>query len=207
VISKNNEILALTQENKDLKETITSLNTMIEKLQTNEDKENDEKQEINENEDLNLVFDENKVLNKEDNTKIIQDISDNMKVLNVSVNTESNYLTLNLDKELAKLIYGYTGDGESHTITGFSQKIVDAQVLISGKTYNDLKVVMLMEDGSIKYINIENIIDESYTVKTVAESKDYVKIIKVIIKNEDNSELKYGIVGIKNDGTSTLINL
>ena len=47
-----------------------------------------------------------------------------MGVLSVSVDTEQNTLTLDLDKNLAKLVYGYTGEGETHTIAGFSKKIV-----------------------------------------------------------------------------------
>ena len=129
-----------------------------------------------------------------------------MSVLSISVNVQDNSLTLNLDKELAKLIYGYNGEGESHTIAGFSQKIEDAQIAIAGANQKDLKVVLLMEDGAVKYIDIDSILDKSYTVKTIADSKDYVKLVKVTIKDEESANVKYGIAAMKKDGTCNIIN-
>lgn len=205
IIDKDKEIVTLTQENTDLKDTITTLNNTIESLQdnANEKKVEDTKKD----EEVDIVFDESKILNKEENTKVIQEISDTMSVLSINVNTEDNTLIINLDKELAKLIYGYTGEGESHTITGFSQKIVDAQIAIVGSGLKDLNVIMLTEDGTIKYIGIDNILDKSYTIKTVADSKDYMRIIKVTIKDEEKASVKYGIAAIKKDGTCNLINI
>ena len=40
-----------------------------------------------------------------------------------------------------------------------------------------------MEDGTVKYIGIDNILDKSYTVKSVTDSKGYVKLTKVILKD------------------------
>ena len=61
-----------------------------------------------------------------------------------------------------------------------------------------------MEDGTIKYINISNILDRSYTVQTLGEDKDFVQIIKVTIEDSNNN-ISYGIVGVKKDGTNKLI--
>ena len=137
IINKDKEILTLTQENTDLKETVTTLNNTIENLQNNINDEIED--EDNKKEEISFFFDESKVINKEENTKITQDIVDSMSVLSISVNVQDNSLTLNLDKELAKLIYGYNGEGESHTIAGFSQKIEDAQIAIAGANQKDLK--------------------------------------------------------------------
>lgn len=203
IVNKNNEIGILTQENNDLKNTITTLNNTIEKLQ---DTDNEKEEVKDEGSDVSFLFDESKLLNKDEKTKVTQEISDSMSVLSISVDTENNTLILDLDKQLAKLIYGYTGESESHTIAGFSQRINDAQVAIVGTTLKDLKAILLMEDGTIKSIGIDNILDKSYTVKTISEEKDYVKIIKVVIKDEEKADVKYGIVGIKKDGTSKIIN-
>lgn len=204
IINKDKEILTLTQENTDLKETVTTLNNTIENLQNNINDETED--EDNKKEEISFFFDESKVINKEENTKITQDIVDSMSVLSISVNVQDNSLTLNLDKELAKLIYGYNGEGESHTIAGFSQKIEDAQIAIAGANQKDLKVVLLMEDGAVKYIDIDSILDKSYTVKTIADSKDYVKLVKVTIKDEESANVKYGIAAMKKDGTCNIIN-
>ena len=64
-----------------------------------------------------------------------------------------------------------------------------------------------MEDGSIKYIDINNILDKSYTVKTIEDSKDYVKILKVKIKDEQKGSIKYSIIALKKDGTSKILDI
>ncbi len=207
IVRKNTEIAKLNQEITDLKGTVATLNNTIEKLQDNTEKsqvptETEQKEEVVV-ENGKAVFNVDKITNKQEGTTISQDISDSNNVLSVNVDTQANALVININRELAKLMYGYTGDGQTHTVAGFSQNIVDAKLAIVGNTTKDLKVVLLMEDGSIKYIDIDNILDGSYNVKTVAEEKDYVKIEKVTIKNADTT--RYGIVGIKNDGTNTII--
>ena len=64
-----------------------------------------------------------------------------------------------------------------------------------------------MEDGSIKYIDINNILDKSYTVKTIEDSKNYVKILKVKIKDEQKGSIKYSIIALKKDGTSKILDI
>jgi len=104
VINKNNEITALEQKNKDYEEGIKELNSKIEKMQDTEDNKTEENNSSKE--DISILFDENKISNKKENIKVSQDISDTMSVLSVNVNTETNYLIINLDKELSNLIYG-----------------------------------------------------------------------------------------------------
>ncbi len=201
IIKKDKEIVRLGSENLELRDSIKNLNDNIEKKQNEENIKVEE--EIKQNKKIDIVFNENNISNKKENMKIYQDISDSMSVLSINVDTENNSLIIDLNKELAKLIYGYTDKVDSHTITGFSQKIVDAQITIIGDDKNDLNVVLLMEDGTVKYLSIDNILDKSYTVKSITDYKGYVKITKVIIENKDG--VKYGIVGIKGDGTSDII--
>ena len=200
IVNKDNEIIRLSQENLDLKENIESLNSTIENLKN---LENNEQSSTSLSPIINS-FDQSKIINKEEGTTITQNISDYTGVLSVSVDQNSNSLNINLDSELAKLIYGYSYNEYSHTITGFSQKIIDAQIVILGSNYEGLKVVLLMEDGTIKYINISNILDRSYTVQTLDEDKDFVQIIKVTIADSNNN-ISYGIVGVKKDGTNKII--
>lgn len=204
IIKKDKDIAALNQEITDLKNTVSTLNNTIEKVQ---DSDLEEKLDNKEEKDNNILyyFNEKSLVNKKEHTSITQDISDSMDVLDINVNSELNTLVLSLDKELARIIYGYTGEAENHAVTGFFQRIVDAKVCLVGNKSEDLKVILLMEDGTIKYIDINNILDKSYSVKTVAEDKDYINIIKVIIKDEEEAEVTYGIVGIKKDGTSKII--
>lgn len=208
IVKKNTEIAKLNQEIVDLKATVSTLNNTIEKLQDGS-KNSQVPEQIDEKEEKEIietgkaVFSVDKITNKQEGTTITQDISDSNNILSINVDTQTNSLVININRELAKLMYGYTGDGQTHTVAGFSQNIADACLAIVGNTTKDLKVVLLMDDGSIKYIDIENILDGSYNVKTIAEEKDYVKLVKVSIKNEDTT--RYGIVGIKNNGVNTVI--
>ena len=205
IVNKNAEIARLNQEVSNLQGQVTTLNDTIEKLQdkTNTDNTPVIEPKEEEKEKTKAVFDSSKITNLEDQMTVTQDISDSMDIISINVDVESNALNININKELAKLIYGYTGDGQTHTVAGFSQKIMDAKIAMVGTTSKDLKVVLLMEDGSIKYIEISSILDGSYTVQTIADEKDYTSIAKVVIKTQDNT--RYGIVGIKEDGTNKII--
>ena len=203
IINKDKEIVKLIQENEDLKNTINTLNTTIDSLKSSDNKE----QETDNTSDIiNDSFDANKIINKDENTTVTKDISDSNSVIEVSVDNKNNNLNINLNTELIRLIYKKVISEYNHTITGFSQKINDAQVAIIGDDFKDLNLVLLMDDGTIKYISIDNILDGSYTVKTLDKEKDFVRIIKVNIENSQDGTLKSGIVGIKKDGTNMLIN-
>lgn len=203
IINKDKEIVKLIQENEDLKNTINTLNTTIDSLKSSDNKE----QETDSTSDIiNDSFDANKIVNKDENTTVTKDISDSNSLIEVSVDNKNNNLNINLNTELIRLIYKKVISEYNHTITGFSQKINDAQVAIIGDDFKDLNLVLLMDDGTIKYISIDNILDGSYTVKTLDKEKDFVRIIKVNIENSQDGTLKSGIVGIKKDGTNMLIN-
>lgn len=203
IINKDKEIVKLIQENEDLKNTINTLNTTIDSLKSSDNKE----QETDSTSDIiNDSFDANKIVNKDENTTVTKDISDSNSLIEVSVDSKNNNLNINLNTELIRLIYKKVISEYNHTITGFSQKINDAQVAIIGDDFKDLNLVLLMDEGTIKYISIDNILDGSYTVKTLDKEKDFVRIIKVNIEKSQDGTLKSGIVGIKKDGTNMLIN-
>lgn len=193
IVKKNNEIVKLTQENKDLKDVINNLNDTIEKIQDNSKDTNIT---------LNYSFDESKIENKKDNETIIEDISEDNGTINASVDTLENNVYITVDSKMANLIYGYNGEDISKTLVGFNNKIVDIKIGIDGKVSSDLKVVMLMNDGAIKYVTIADILNGSFNIKTLNNDK-YIKLSKVIIKT-DGSE-RNGFVGIKLDGSAKII--
>lgn len=193
IVQKNNEIVKLEQETKDLKGTINTLNETIEKIQ-------DDSKDTNIT--LNYSFDESKIENKKDNETIIEDISEDNGTINASVDTVENNVYITVDSKMANLIYGYNGENISKTLVGFNNKIVDIKIGIDGKVSSDLKVVMLMNDGAIKYVTIADILNGSFNIKTLNNDK-YIKLSKVIIKT-DGSE-RSGFVGIKLDGSAKII--
>ena len=201
IVNKDKEIVKLTQENEDLKNNINTLNSTIDSLNNTENKGQDN----NTSTITYYNFDSTKIVNKEENTMVTKDISDSNEVIEVLVDSSNNNLNINLNAELIRLIYGTLVSEYNHTITGFSQKIDDAQVVIIGNDFKDLRIVLLMEDGTIKYIDIDSILDGSYTVQTFDKEKDFVRIVKVNIENSQDGVLKSGIVGIKKDGTNILI--
>ena len=175
IVQKNNEIIKLNQENEDLKDSNIS---------------------------LNYIFDESKIENKKENETIIEDISEDNGTINASVDTIENNVYITMDSKMASLIYGYNGEDISKTLVGFNNKIVDVKIGIDGKASSDLKVVMLMNNGAIKYVTIADILNGSFNIKTLNNDK-YIKLSKVIIKN-DGSE-RSGFVGIKLDGSAKII--
>lgn len=193
IVQKNNEIIKLNQENEDLKNTINTLNDTIEKIQ-------DDSKDSNIS--LNYIFDESKIENKKENETIIEDISEDNGTINASVDTIENNVYITMDSKMASLIYGYNGEDISKTLVGFNNKIVDVKIGIDGKASSDLKVVMLMNNGAIKYVTISDILNGSFNIKTLNNDK-YIKLSKVIIKN-DGSE-RSGFVGIKLDGSAKII--
>lgn len=193
IVQKNNEIAKLEQETEDLKGTINTLNETIEKIQ-------DDSKDTNIS--LNYSFDESKIENKKENESIIEDISEDNGTINASVDTVENNVYITVDSKMANLIYGYNGEEISKTLVGFNSKIVDVKIGIDGDTSNNLKVVMLTSDGTVKYVTIADILNGSFSIKTLNEDK-YVKISKVKIKT-DGSE-RSGFVGIKLDGSAKII--
>lgn len=200
IINKDKEILTLTQENTDLKNTITTLNNTIENIQDSTDEEKDTPKEDN-NTKVSVIFDQSKVANNSENATINQIIYDDNGIINISV--ENNSLILNLDAKMARQVYGYLGENITHTVTGFQNSIVDAKIMSTDNSSSGIKVVMVMSDGSVKYIDISSILDKTYTVHTVANAQDIIKIIQVSVKTEESETL--GVIGIKSDGTSVIL--
>lgn len=193
IVQKNNEIVKLNQENEDLKDTINTLNDTIEKIQ-------DSSQENNIS--INYSFDESKIENKKDDETIIEDISQDNGTISASVDTIENTVYITLDSKMANLVYGYNGQDISKTLVGFNNKVIDVKIGIDGEASNDLKVVMLMNDGAVKYVTIADILNGSFNIKTLNNDR-YVKVSKVIIKNEISQ--RSGFVGIKLDGSAKVI--
>lgn len=193
IVQKNNEIVKLNQENKDLKDTINTLNDTIEKIQDNSQDNNIS---------INYNFDESKVENKKDGETIIEDISQDNGTISASVDTIENNVYITLDSKMANLVYGYNGQDISKTLVGFNNKVIDIKIGIDGEASNDLKVVMLMNDGAVKYVTIADILNGSFNIKTLNADR-YVKISKVIIKDEVSQ--RSGFVGIKLDGSAKII--
>ena len=157
------------------------------------------------NDEVVPVLDIEKIVNKIDGTTIEESIYASNGVISVDVDNEAKSLTVNLDAGLAKQIYGYNGQSENHTIAALSEKVVDLKILNSGKGANSVKVIILTESGKVKYIDIANILDKSYTIKSVDNIENVVRITGISIETIENSDVIYGVVGIKADGTSEIL--
>lgn len=211
LIQKNTEIAVLKQQNEDLTKSVTDLNNRIESLQdekmNNETADREVEKENIEKESKTLMpsLDVEKITNKIDGAKISENVYANSGVVNVIVDNDAKSLNVVLDSIIAKQVYGYNGQSENHTIAGLSEKIVDVKILNSGKGANTLKVVILTESGKVKYIDIANILDKSYTIKSVDNVENIVRITGISIENSENSDTSYGVVAIRADGTATIL--
>ena len=211
LIQKNTEIAVLKQQNEDLTKSVTDLNNRIESLQdekmNNETADREVEKENIEKESKTLMpsLDVEKITNKIDGAKISENVYANSGVVNVTVDNDAKSLNVVLDSIIAKQVYGYNGQSENHTIAGLSEKIVDVKILNSGKGANTLKVVILTESGKVKYIDIANILDKSYTIKSVDNVENIVRITGISIENSENNDINYGVVAIQADGTATIL--
>ncbi len=204
VVQKDKDVAALTQQNKDLNETIRDLNGQIESLQ-DEQKEQDEG-EPDESSSIIPVFDENNIVNRPENTNIVEHIYANNGLLSVSVDNENNSLNIILDSQMARQIYGYNGQTENHTIAGISDKIIDAKIVSTGNDANGVKIVILLKNGTVKYIDIDSILNRVYNVKIVSNAEDIVSFVEVSIKNTENNDISFAVAGIKKDGSVVIFN-
>ncbi len=206
VVQKNNEIIALRQENTDLKESIAALNLKFEGMQlpSEEDKNNTQTEEdIPQKESTIPVLDESKIVNKEEGTVIVERSNANNGIVSVTVDNNEKSVSINLNAQIARQVYGYYGQNNTHVIAGFSSKVVDTKITSVGNNADDVKIIFLMEDGNVKYIDIEHVIDRSYTVQTLSEVSDIVRIAEVDVITETNTTCK--VVAIKKDGTATIL--
>ncbi len=202
IIQKDKDIATLTQENTDLKNTVENLNTTINNLQSsNKEKEEPKKEEVVS--DNLVLFDESKLENKEENTSVVPRIYATNNILSVSVDNKNKALTLDLNAELARQVYGYAGQNDEHTIAGLNKNIVDVKIVATGNSASGLKVVMLMEDGTVRYINMSSILDKTYAINDIANLNNVVRLYEVTVSTSD--EVSSNVVAVRKDGSSSLI--
>ncbi len=205
VVQKDKDLAILTQQNKDLNETISELNRKIESFQDEHQEQEDKKPD--ENSSIIIpAFDENNIINKPENTTIVEHIYANNGLLNVNVDNENNSLNIILDSQMARQIYGYNGQTENHTIAGISDKIIDAKIVSTGNDANGVKIVILLKNGTVKYIDIDSILNRVYNVKIVSNAEDIVSFVEVSVKNTENNDTSFAVAGIKKDGSVVIFN-
>ncbi|MBO5476557.1 MAG: hypothetical protein J6A15_02235 [Clostridia bacterium] len=207
IIQKDKQIAVLNQEVTDLKNNVTELNNKIENMQDvdvnvtepvvpSEPKEEEKATTIE-------AFNQEKLENKEEDANIYSRLSDENSVIGIEVDSKNDSLNISTYAEAAKLFFGYTGANEVHTVAGFNCEIVDARIMATGNTPEGIKVVLLMEDGTVKYITIGSILDKSYTVNTVANAQGIVRLTEVVVEKE--METRMDVAGVKLDGTSVML--
>lgn len=208
IIQKDKQIVALNQEVTDLKNTITELNNRVENIQDNQDVQQEppivvEPEETEKEDEKISVFKQENLTNKEEGSNVYARLSDENNVIGIEVDGRNNSLNISTYAEAAKMFFGYTGESGVHTVAGFSTNIVDARIMATGNTPEGIKVVLLMEDGTVKYITIGSILNKTYTVNTVANAEGIIRLTEVVIEKE--METKMSVAGIKLDGTAVIL--
>lgn len=203
VISRGNQIAALQQENQDLKQAIAELNNKVEDLQDSQVIQKTEN--VIEKTEVRVVpvLDTTKISNLDEGVTLTERIYDSNNIISISAENASSTVTISLNADMARQVYGYNGQSDTHTIAGFSEKIADAKIMTTGTTSNDVKVMLLMADGTVKYIPMTAILDQSYTVQTVPDLTNVVKLSEVNISKDNTTS--FGIVALKADGTAIVL--
>lgn len=204
IIQKNKQIDMLTEEVNELKNTMIELDKKVENNE--EDKEEIQQPIVEPEEPLKIdlgAFKQENLKERDESTTVYTRILDENNVIGIEVDGRSNSLNISTYAEAAKLFFGYTGTNDVHTITGFGEKIVDARILATGNTPNGIKVVLLMENGSVKYIKIGDILNKTYTVNTVENATDIIRIVEVMVEKDGASMVQ--VVGLQQDGTAIIL--
>lgn len=206
IINKDNEITALMQENKDLKARIEEINSKIEIKQEEKIQEETKEEVKKEETKLDVVaLDIEKIENKKEDTTIVEKVYAGNSVINASLENDKKSIIITLNADVARQVYGYLGQSENHTVAGFSSNISDIKVIATGKTQDSVKVILLMEDGTVKYIKMSSILSKTYTVQTVSEMENVVKISEVVVTDNTTGESKIEVVAIKKDGKAKIL--
>lgn len=204
IIQKDKQIAVLNQEIIGLKDTITEINNRVENIQDEQDKIEEPVVEEEPKEEKSFgAFNQESLTNKEEGANVYAKLSDENNVIGIEVDGRNNSLKISTYAEAAKLFFGYTGESEVHTVAGFNSNIVDARIMATGNTPDGIKVVLLMEDGSVKYMTIGSILSKSYTVNNVANAEGIVRLTEVVIEKE--METKMEVAGMKLDGTTVIL--
>lgn len=206
IIKKDKQIAVLNQEITGLKDTIKEINNRVENIQDEQEKVEEEVPVEDEKTDEKTTldaFNQENLTNKEEGANVYTRLSDENNVIGIEVDGRNNSLKISTYAEAAKLFFGYTGESEVHTVAGFNSKIVDARIMATGNTPDGIKVVLLMEDGTVKYITIGSILNKAYTVNNVSNVEGIVRLTEVVIEKE--METKMAVVGMKLDGTAIIL--
>lgn len=74
-------------------------------------------------------------------------------------------------------------NGTKQKINGFNKKVVDACTISDEHQFMGITFVFLMEDGTIEYSKLQNMLDKVSTQGAIKELKDIIRLQKVELSN------------------------
>ncbi|MBR3249271.1 MAG: hypothetical protein IKF83_01060 [Clostridia bacterium] len=208
-------------QNQKLDKEITGLKEQISKTQTEknelQDKLNNASNVVSNTEesntDTNNSNDEKFIVpslstgtvkNAISNWKYDLEISDNLCM--ISLNSGIPYISWNTkikDEKINSTLndlskwYNVTLTDESQKISGFNKKVVDVHIGGIGQDISGQVYIFQMEDGTIEYSTIENMIKNVSTQGKIGQLKNIVKIQDAVV--DDDLSGFYTVVAIDKD--------
>ncbi len=186
------------------KNSINELNIKLNLAKEDYDKlskEYDEfKESVNSKEEkvLPAILDESKMDYDKNIYSLLRSLHDQSSGISISIIDKKVMLATNSE---AEQYFYYTGEQIQHEIELNDKKAV--QVMICGYG-SSCKAFILMEDGTLKYIEGNSIIKQDFTLHDVEGVEDVVRIQKALFQRANGGGVILP-VAVKGDGTSKVI--
>lgn len=120
----------------------------------------------------------NYTLNISDDSKsFLINIENGVPTITTGLNAKSVFEGYGLDISKTKI------NGTKQKINGFTKKVVDACIISDEHQFMGIIFVFLMEDGTVEYSKLQNMLDKVSTQGAIKELKDMIRLQKVELLN------------------------
>ena len=189
IIKRNDTITQITAQHKQKKANYTNLETEYNNFKAQANKEEKILPAKVNKDDMTFNSDEFR------RTSLMFD-----RLSGIDVFVNDNKFTISTTDEAETYFY-YNGDPITYESDVIDKEIV--QVLVSGYG-SACKVLFLMEDGTVRYIEGNDIIKRDFTLRNIDNLKDVVRLQKATF-TRNNGGATILAVAVMSDGTSKVI--
>ncbi len=113
----------------------------------------------------------------DDSKSFLIHIENGVPTITTALNATSVFEGYGLDISKTKI------NGTKQKINGFTKKVVDACTISDEHQFMGLTFIFLMEDGTVEYSKLQNMLDKVSTQGAIKELKDIIRLQKVELSN------------------------
>ncbi len=191
--NKNNELSAVTQEVDELREKVENSAPAVE----------EEKEEVK----VIPAIDSNNITSY-DGTKINPIINlypSNSSSAGILLSYSSNKVRINVNRAEAVNYYMEVAQNDVYKeLDEFDANIVQLSIMATGQAPGGEKIMILLDDGNVYYLNGSDVVKGDFTVHKVEYLSDIVRLSSANISSPDGMGY-IGIIAQKIDGAAILL--